>query len=378
MKQFFYAFIFLLLVACGPGNSTDEKAIDTDLNFTLDTLLIDPVDEFLYLNAGLRVAALDEKNQYLYNFNPNDYTLEKIDLDKGILAEKLPFEKEGPDGVGEMVFGMNLISSNSIAFMGYMNVRLFGLEGDKRSEFTFNDRAFGGDKLEQSENFQFLNNQMVDFHTMIGLIRDGRKKTYALGILKTDTQTLTKVPLPFEALENFRFRLSSPSRIQMSFPTVTISKHQKSYIISNDISNKILLYDNDSLFQIEYQSKLTADKKTGKYNQEFENEEAFKQTSLDMRREINFMAPLWDEEKQLFYRFSHKIIKIGKDVENYQDMESAVYLTVFDPDFNVLAESLVEGLNTPPGYHFVKDGKIWMYINTQDEMGFVRLTVDVE
>ena len=90
------------------------------------------------------------------------------------------------------------------------------------------------------------------------------------------------------------------------------------------------------------------------------------------------MAPLWDEEKQLFYRFSHKIIKIGKDVENYQDTESAVYLTVFDSDFNVVAASLVEALNTPPGYHFVKDGMVWLYINLQDEMGFVRLTVDIE
>ncbi|WP_339905335.1 DUF4221 family protein [uncultured Cyclobacterium sp.] len=375
MKQFFYALIFFFLWACGSGNSSSENAIVSDLNFKLDTLLIDPGNEFLYLNAGLRVAALDERKEYLYNFNPNDYTLEKIDLDKGILAEKLPFEKEGPDGVGEMVFGMNLISSNSIAFTGYIKVRLFNLEGDKISEFAFNDRAFSGDKMAESESFQFLSNRMVDFHTMIGLLRDNSEKTYALGILNTDNQSLTKVPLPLETLENFRFKLSSPSSVQMSFPTVTISKQQESYIISNDISNSILLYEKDSLFQVDYQSKLTADKKTGKYNQDFENEEAFKQTSLDMRREINFMAPLWDEEKQLFYRFSHKIIKIGKDLENYEDMESAVYLTVFDPDFNVVAASLVEALNTPPGYHFAKDGKIWMYINRQDEMGFVRLTV---
>jgi hypothetical protein len=138
-----------------------------------------------------------------------------------------------------------------------------------------------------------------------------------------------------------------------------------------------LVYDRDSLFHIDYQSKLTANKKTGKYNQDFENEDAFKQTSLDMRSEISFMAPLWDEEKQLFYRFSHKIIKIGNDVENYEDTESAVYLTIFDADFNVVAESLVEALNKPPGYHFVKDGKIWLFLNLQDEMGFVRLTVDV-
>ncbi|AKP51254.1 DUF4221 family protein [Cyclobacterium amurskyense] len=377
MKKSFIIVLCGLLVYCGEKNE-GKVNVPLEIHFTLDTLLIDPVDEFLYLNAGLQVAALDEKKQYLYNFNPNDYTLEKIDLNKGILADKLPFEKEGPNGVGGMVFGLNLISSNSIAFMGYMNVGLFDLEGSKRSEFTFNDKAFAGDKMAESESFQFLSNQMVDLHTMIGLIRDNSEKTYALGILNTETQSLTKVPLPFEALENFRFRLSSPSRIQMSSPTVTISKHQESYIISNEISNSILIYDNDSLLQIDYQSKLTADKKTGKYNHDFENEEAFKQTSLDMRREINFMAPLWDEEKQLFYRFSHKIIKIGKDVENYQDTESAVYLTVFDPDFNVIAASLVEALNTPPGYHFVKDGKIWMYINRQDEMGFVQLTVDIE
>lgn len=378
MKNLIIILFYASLIGCEAKKDASEHDLP-EINFQLDTVMIDPGNELLYLNAGLRMAALDEKKEYLYNFNSNDYTLEKINLNKGWLEEKLPFEKEGPNGVGNMVFGMHRISSNSIAFTGYQQVSLFGLDGEKMAEYAFNNVPFEGDKMGESESFQFLNNRMYDPHTMVGLIRDGRNQTYTLGILKQRTQSLKKVPLPLSELEHFRLILSSPSRIQMSYPSVFIGRHQENYIISNEVSNTIMVYDTalDSLIQINYQPGLTADKKTGKYKQDLESEAAFKKETLDMRREINFMAPVWDEEQQRFYRFSHKIVNIGNEAETIEDAESAVYLTVFDSEFNVMAESLVDNLTMPPGYHFVKDGKIWLYVNMEDELGFVCLDVDL-
>jgi hypothetical protein len=42
----------------------------------------------------------------------------------------------------------------------------------------------------------------------------------------------------------------------------------------------------------------------------------------------------------------------------------------------LIGESLVPILNKTPGKHFVKGGKIWIFENIDDEMGFIRLSVD--
>ncbi len=57
-------FLFNCLISC------DEKAADNELwnvglAFELDTVMIDPGNELLHLNAGLRMAALDAERDYL-------------------------------------------------------------------------------------------------------------------------------------------------------------------------------------------------------------------------------------------------------------------------------------------------------------------------
>lgn len=52
------------------------------------------------------------------------------------------------------------------------------------------------------------------------------------------------------------------------------------------------------------------------------------------------------------------------------------FLSVFDKDFNLIAESLVPDLNKRPDKHFVKDSQIWIFENIDDEMGFIRLSVE--
>ncbi|WP_158859011.1 DUF4221 family protein [Lunatibacter salilacus] len=372
--------IFLSLCCSFIGCAKKTDIVDlslTSLNYSLDTVMIDPGNELLHLNAGLRMAALDAERDYLYNFNPSDHTIEKINLNSRRLEDKLKFEKEGPDGVGDMVFRMDLISGELVAFMGYIKAGIFDLKGRKVVEFPIADVNFEGDPLIKGERFEFLNTYMFDSQKMVGLIRNASEKSFALGMLDSNFRHLKKVPIPLDALENFRFVLSSPSRVQMSFPSANISEHNGSYLITNEVNNTILLYDSelDSLKEINYQPMLTEDRKTGKYTQVTETEEEFKQETQNVLKEISFMAPIWDEKNHRFYRFSHKAVNIGSNSIKEEEYKSSVYLTVFDADFNVIAESLVENLTKPPGFHFVKDGKIWMYENVEDELGFVRLSI---
>lgn len=92
--------VFLSLCFALIGCAEKKDIVDlslTSLNYSLDTIMIDPGNELLHLNAGLRMAALDAERDYLYNFNPSDHTIEKINLNSWKLEDKLAFEKEGPD-----------------------------------------------------------------------------------------------------------------------------------------------------------------------------------------------------------------------------------------------------------------------------------------
>jgi hypothetical protein len=52
-----------------------------------------------------------------------------------------------------------------------------------------------------------------------------------------------------------------------------------------------------------------------------------------------------------------------------------VFISIFDEDLNLLTESPVTEQTAPPKKHFVKDGKIWIFENVEDELAFIRLGI---
>ena len=92
------------------------------------------------------------------------------------------------------------------------------------------------------------------------------------------------------------------------------------------------------------------------------------------------MPPRWDEVNEVYYRFSF-ISVFDDSVEQPENSPiprasgAKVYLTVYDSDLNMLAESAIPQMKSRPPYHFVKDGKIWIFENIEDEMGFVRIAI---
>jgi hypothetical protein len=259
----------------------------------------------------------------------------------------------------------------------YQKAAVFNLKGKKLVEFPIAKVNFEGDPLGDGERFEFLNNYLFDSSKMVGLIRNSKEGSFSMGMLSSDFSHLKKVPVPLDELENFRFVLSSPSMVQMSFPAASISEHKGNYLVSNEVFNTVFLYDTslDSLKTINYKPVLTEDRKTGNYTQETETEEVFNRETENVRKEIGFMAPVWDENNRRFYRFSHRAVNLGDTAPNEELNTFLVFLTVFDEEFNVIAESQVEDITNLPGFHFVKDGKIWMDVNVEDELGFVRLSV---
>lgn len=87
--------VLVVLLSCQREDAAGDRL---DLAYSVDTVMIDPGDELLYLRQRLFGTDISRDGKYLLNFNLDDHAIEKINLDELRLEEKLPFETEGPDG----------------------------------------------------------------------------------------------------------------------------------------------------------------------------------------------------------------------------------------------------------------------------------------
>ncbi|MGX7835587.1 DUF4221 family protein [Campylobacter fetus subsp. venerealis] len=69
----------------------------------------------------------------------------------------------------------------------------------------------------------------------------------------------------------------------------------------------------------------------------------------------------------MYFRFGVKTFR-GENQEDLSTYE--IYLFAYDKDFNVLGETKVEDMKEVPSTYFFKDGKLYSYINIEDELGF--------
>lgn len=377
MKASLYLLTLLVLFSC--SNSSDDNASNySTMSFSIDTVIVDAGDDIINLSNGIWQSTMSSDNSILYNFSHETNQLEKIDLNTLALSEKIHFEKEGPNGTGSYVFTVNMDKENNLFLSNFEQTGVFNLQGEKLRGYQFRNEKFEGDSLRESEEFSsdFL---VTDDNTLLGLISSWTKNGYALGVLDYENKFLKRHELKdYERTQDYHIMLRSGNGMSIRTQSVKIQEHKGKYLISNSIFNTLALYDHltDSLIYISYDSQLTENSKTGKYRTEVESQEEFRSEITRMGQEINFMVPLWDEQNGRFYRFSYKEKPKVNFSDETEQTKADVYLTVLDGNFKVLGESKVDILDRRPAKHFVKDGKIWIYENIDDELGFVRLSLN--
>src|SRR5690554_2894624 len=144
MKKLNLIFVSCILFSCS------QKATEVmvyDLVGVIDTVMVDAPGEILYLEDF--VHALSPDKRYLYNFNKYDHTLEKVDLEELRLVEKLPFEKEGPNGTGNQIYNMNMVSENHIHMASFWTSGQFGLGGTRIASHGLYDDGYKGAVLSE-------------------------------------------------------------------------------------------------------------------------------------------------------------------------------------------------------------------------------------
>jgi hypothetical protein len=381
MKISIYSIILLLAIACsGPKKGESERP---SLEINMDTVVIDPGQEILFLNYGLGLSAVSKDKKYLYNFNPQEYSMEQINLNSLEFEKKHTFEKEGPNGVGDYLRAFSLINEDMLFLSSYPKENIFDWQGKKLESFDIGEMGLEQEQLEEGDRPYKTISLSPNGKHFASLISNYEKKTTSFALIDRDDNTIKKLAIPaIEKAANFEPLLNDgETTVGLGANRYLIEEGGK-VILGTSVSNELYVLDktNDSLQHITFNSQLTPNEKSGTYPPEVADRSQFEGYFKKIQEDINFAAPVWDEKKEVYYRISFQM----KFDENAAVPENGffappngadVYLSVLDEDLNLIAEGTFPEMDRYPGLYFGKDGHLWLFENIEDEMGFVRLNI---
>ncbi|MDG1278604.1 MAG: DUF4221 family protein [Algoriphagus sp.] len=371
--------LFLAVSACA-SKEEKKQAVSDQIKVSLDTVLVDTVDEFLYLQDQLYYSGLSNDKSYLINFNRQDFTAEKIDLDGLRLSEKVQFEKEGPNGVLNVVnyvSNFSLLSEGNILFWDYFLYKIFDQNGHLVKDLALDKIAsefLGVDEYYAGAIFQVENN----LDRIIAFIYHWESGSRLILDFDLKDQTFEKIELPeLEKLKDFNVNLLYEGTPAGSYgPSAKAISVNGQILISNTAFNEVLIFDleRDSLYTKSWNTHLLADKKSYVPPKEVERTSGqLKEIIKRNEEDVNYRSFFWDEKNERFFRFSERM-HFGEELNGYGDYTSTgsdIFLSVFDKDLNLIAEAEISELDKLPLTYFTRDGGIWMFENINDELAFV-------
>ncbi|MCH7414892.1 DUF4221 domain-containing protein [Belliella sp. R4-6] len=344
--------------------------------FTFDTLMIDAKEELLFMEVGFFGATLSNDEKHLYKLGGMTPKVEVINIEDFKLEKILEFDSEGPNGIGEFISDIKVNTTGELVLSSYERLGVFDEEGKKI--FDISPITLDFDDLERGEQlypFTILSDDKKKLFTQIESNTNG---FVYLGIIDTESKTLKKLKIPdFEYAKKFRFSFMTgrSGAINPTGPSMQFLNNE--ILFTNKYFNTISRYDmkSDSMINISYDPVLTADRKIGNYLIDHGSFESFQDEIVKTEKEVSFGKLLWDRNSRVYYRFSQIGISTfddkGKEkVETYQ-----VYLTVLDDAFNPIGVEKVDALNKMPEHVFVKNSKIWLDFNINDELAVVQMGI---
>ena len=375
MKSSFYCIIFAVIFACNGSNKETDSDLQ-GLQITMDTVIVDPGQEILFLTWQLGLSTLSEDKKYLYNFNNQDFAIEQINLNSLKFEKKYPFEKEGPNGVGEYLMGLSLIGNDQIFFRTFKGEGIFDWQGNKLESFDLAGLGKEQELLEETDRAYKILSLSPEADKFAALITNYQEKTSSLAIIDRELKTFKMLAIPaVDKAKNFEVFLND-GKTAFGLSSYRFFKNEgDNIILGTGVSNELYVLNQkrDALELLSYQSELSPNQKTGTYPAEVSDLAEFRNYRKKIMGDINFMDPVWDEKKQVYYRISFHM----KFDENAEIPEGALYsqpsgveayLTVLDKDFNLITEGNFPQLSRMPGLNFAKDGKLWLFENIEDEM----------
>ena len=374
MKNFLLLIYSVLLFSCGGS----EKQTDfSNLSIKIDTVMVDSKDEILFLQMGFRWSDVSSDGKYFYNFNINKHALELINLETLAFEEHIYFEKEGPNGTGNRFGQIYSIGKDSLYFSSQFRHDVFDLKGKKLISHSTRNMQFSEGEFNADESIPNAHMRSKNPNQIFGFGKSWKSGETSFLKIDFSSKTLKRWELPeFEILKSYYYHITNPqiNFIPSSFSSIVGDK----VLLSIGVSGDIYFYDieKEEMTLKSPNLNLTAKEKTRKPPKQLSNMEEYREVDQMLREQINFQHPIWDSKSKCFYRFSYVEVFPSIESENDSGNDIQAYLTVFDEQFSIIGEQALPSLKIIPNHAFIKDEDIWIPVNLEDEMGFVRIKIN--
>lgn len=374
-------FVVILLIASFSCGKSGEDVIDNSFNYRIDTVVVDAKGEILYLEYDLRVADYNEVDGFLYNFNKQAHSIEKIDLDRLEWVETSPLQQEGPDGTGFWISDIQSVGEGRL-FLSGEKAGIFSMEGKliKSVDWTKISQENGGILDEEYFYKQVIHPNFGEL--VFSLFINHTINSVTLKKLDRSQNSITIIDI--DPNENYKtYTLGDLSNYNKWAPRVNISSQKDKIIVSHEFANEFYVYSlkSDSLQAITYSSSLLPSRVNPTTEGDLVNSTEDRIKALrNYLGQVSFGMLVWDSKNQQYYRLSSSTQYGEEEREGWilpEISSSEVYLSIFDKDFKLINESPIPELNGRTlSKYFVKDGMLWVFVNLEDEMGFIRVSFE--
>lgn len=367
--------LLIILYSCGQKGTDDLKQT---FSYELDTVNINSKNEILDLWGFASFSDLDLEERTIFSYNSFNHSLDQIDLEKLEFKKRIGFEKEGPNGTGEIFVGFNVLKDNRFFMKSYVESGIFDDSGNLIQRIDWiNSIKSNGEVYQEYPRRQIIA-ESEDL-LVFGLSYDYENVEINLDVLSVEENKVNRLDLNSKkSYGDLSIRSARSGNIVD--PSIEFQNQNNKIIISYEFSNEIVYYDlkEKVLKFVDYNPTLTPKRVNPPNIRIGSLEEIIKETK-HFYEQVKFYRPIWDSQSKQYYRLSTKTIYAEENTENSKEtygevQEIKVFLTILDNKFNLLSELEIKELSDFDNDYFIKDGKLWLFINLDDEMGFLRIS----
>ncbi len=362
-----------LIFSCGCNSSEKAESgnVLDNLTLSVDTVVMDSGDQVVNLQFGPSLFGISPDQKRYYFMNRNSGELAVFDLEEKKLIKKILFEKEGPNAIPNFVYSFQLLNENRLLILDPRNFGVYDSSGLKVSQIPFGKDKFS--ELTDEEAYSLVSGFQADDRRQwyVSLPNDPQLAQVRLAVWKNAASQARLIALPdFGFLTKFTlvFRKGN-SYSAAGFASLNLKMQENQVIAYSSGTSSVYTYDleSDSLQLKTYKPKLVHTQAAVPDVSEFSTKESFDEAIKTAQAQVFFGDLLWNQDHGIYFRFA-SITKLNSNLE--LPSKSEVFLLAFDEEMNLIGESKVDQLPSQPEWAFFKDGKLWSYVNVEDELGF--------
>ncbi|WP_373522149.1 DUF4221 family protein [Aquiflexum sp.] len=367
----FFFVIAWVSISCQKGKIDQDWQIT---EYVIDTVLIDSKERILDVSGYMEVSDLDDDERFFYLYNHHDLSIDEINLDRKEFVKTYPLDAEGPNGVGNFIFGLQVLEdtlwfAKSVPFSTIIDRN--GRVIQKINWLTAKDSV--GDSFgvapPRSEVVVDTKNWRV-----MGTNLDFLKTTAFLGVLSVEENLVKNINIDPENSFSKYFLKAGKSNYN---PWVLLGSIENYIYVSHEYSNEIILLDPEGKLVkvVNYEPKMTP-RRANLPGTLIGTREQIRRETRKLLEQVRFKDPVWDKVNRRYFRLSAKrSFEEGPEDEVLPVKKTHVFLTVFDAGFNLVSEIELKELFDENYKYFAKDGKLWVCQNFSDEFGFIVINI---